>query len=220
MSINWQDVVTTVGSSTVALAAVSWLIKTGLTHRLSREADEFKLRLQAQADAENARLKNSLQMTALEHQVRFSKLHERRAEFIAELYERLVKLILVGERFVATDVFTDQRSQGNNEFNRTLEEFQDFSIFVESRRIYLTEDAYDLLAGFLQDLRKIVIDVGVWGTVSFPNLDTQKQFLNSVSQAFKRFSTDLPKVRKQLEKELRRILEGESEPTRSTIESA
>jgi hypothetical protein len=37
-------------------------------------------------DAEIERLKTSLQMTALEHQVRFSKLHEKRAKVIADLY--------------------------------------------------------------------------------------------------------------------------------------
>ena len=62
----------------------------------------FKTRLKSDADIEIERLKNSLQMLAMEHQVRFSKLHEKRAEVIGEVYKRLTDLNLHGERFVIT----------------------------------------------------------------------------------------------------------------------
>jgi hypothetical protein len=89
MVVNWQEVITTLGATVgaggVLLAASAWLMKTVLTDKFAREAEAFKSRLKAEADIEIERLKSSLQMTAIEHQVRFSKLHERRAELIAEL---------------------------------------------------------------------------------------------------------------------------------------
>ena len=46
--------------------------------------------------------KQALQMVALEHQVRFSKLHEKRAEVIAELYKQLVEVEKEGKLFIST----------------------------------------------------------------------------------------------------------------------
>jgi len=95
--INWQDLITTVGvitgSGSALLGAAAWLIKTVLQDRLARDADVFKKQLRADADTEIERLKASLQMVAVEHQILFSKLHERRAEVIAELYKRLAWII-------------------------------------------------------------------------------------------------------------------------------
>jgi hypothetical protein len=89
MSINWQDVITSLavatGGGLVLVGAWAWLIKTAIPHKLATEADTFKTRIKADADIEIERLKSSLQIVATEHQVRFTKLHEKRAEIIADL---------------------------------------------------------------------------------------------------------------------------------------
>lgn len=106
MNINWQDVVTTVastvGGTAVLLAAAAWLIRTVLTNRLALDAEKFKAELKANADMEMEKLKHSLQRIAVEHQVRFSKLHEKRAEVIADLYRRLSVVFWDAQRFVLT----------------------------------------------------------------------------------------------------------------------
>jgi len=71
---------------TVILGVAAWLIKTALTSKLTQETEAFKARLKADGDAEIEKLKHSLEKVAVEHQVRFSKLHEKRAEIIADLY--------------------------------------------------------------------------------------------------------------------------------------
>jgi hypothetical protein len=84
-AFNWQEFLATFGGQTALLAAVAYLIKTLVSSRLEKDAEAFKADLKRNSDIEIERLKNALQMTALEHQVRFSKLHERRAEVIGEL---------------------------------------------------------------------------------------------------------------------------------------
>jgi hypothetical protein len=41
MQLDWQTVVTVLGGQAVFLAAVAWLIKTFVSNRLAREADEM-----------------------------------------------------------------------------------------------------------------------------------------------------------------------------------
>jgi hypothetical protein len=91
MSINWQDVIMNLavvtGGGTVLVGTSAWLIKTVITQKLTTEAEAFKTRIQADANIEIERLKSSLQVVAMEQQVRFTKLHEKRAEIIADLYK-------------------------------------------------------------------------------------------------------------------------------------
>jgi hypothetical protein len=107
MTINWQDVIvavfTTIGGGAVLLGAAAYLIRAALTQRLLLDAEGFKSQLKASADAEVERLKVSLQMSALEHEVRFSKLHEKRAEVIAELYGRLVEISMLVHQYAYED---------------------------------------------------------------------------------------------------------------------
>ena len=84
------------------MAAIAWLLKSALAAWIAKDAEKFKATLKADADREIESLKHSLQMIATEHQVRFSKMHERRAEVIEDLYKKLTHLYLDGQRFVLT----------------------------------------------------------------------------------------------------------------------
>jgi hypothetical protein len=48
MTINWQDVitvsVTALGGQAALLAAIAWILQSVVSHRLSREAEEFETR--------------------------------------------------------------------------------------------------------------------------------------------------------------------------------
>jgi hypothetical protein len=92
MTIHWQVLLTTLGGGTAVLAAAAWLIRTVLNHVLTRDAEAFKAQLKADTDIETERLKSSLQMVAFEHQVRFSNLHAKRADVIAEIYSQMVEV--------------------------------------------------------------------------------------------------------------------------------
>lgn len=89
----------------MCVAGAAWLIKAVITDRLKANADAeierlknqlmrdtklFETQLKSTSDAEIERLKSALQAVAVEHQIWFSKLHEKRAEVIADLYKKLV----------------------------------------------------------------------------------------------------------------------------------
>jgi predicted secreted protein len=88
MTIDWQQLITTFGGGAAVLAAAAWLVRTALNHALDRDAETFKARLKADADVEVEKLKSSLQMAAYEHETKFSTLHAKRAEVIAEIFRR------------------------------------------------------------------------------------------------------------------------------------
>jgi len=205
MAINWQDIITAVGGQGTFLLVAAWLIRTVLADRMSRDAETFKMRLKADGDTEIERLKSSLQLIAVEHQVRFSKLHEKRAEVIAELYERLVDTFWVGTHFMLTGANPSEQDR-REKYNKTLERINDFALFVDTHRIYLPEGICTQLDQYVDDVRKTVIPVGVWGTMPLPNAEAHKQRVDAIMKAFLEFEDKIPKARRALESEFRAIL--------------
>ena len=205
MTINWQDVITTVGSGSVLLAAAAWLLKTVLTDRLTKDADAFRTQLKADADMEIERLKNSLQMVAVEHQVRFSNLHEERAKVIAQLYKRLVDAHWHARGFVFSSEHNRTPTQ-QEEFQKTAQEMFDVTFFIDQHRIYLPESVCTLLDKFVGDIRRIVHATGIFTHVQYPTVETLQQSEKTFTKAYEEFEKDIPAARRALEIEFRKIL--------------
>lgn len=92
-----QQVLASSTISTILVAAIGWATKSMISERLKNaikhEYDEklatHKAELKAQSDVEIERLKSNLSISAIEHQIKFSNLHEKQAEIIAKTYALL-----------------------------------------------------------------------------------------------------------------------------------
>lgn len=86
MSGFWAELIKSLGGLAILAASVTWLTKSIITHLLSKDVEAYKSRIVSESAREIEQFKAQLQMTAREHEVRFSKLHEKRADIISELY--------------------------------------------------------------------------------------------------------------------------------------
>jgi hypothetical protein len=207
----WQVFVTVfagLGGSAVLLAAIAWLLKSALAAWIAKDAETFKVSLKADADFQIERLKNSLQMAAIEHQVRFSKLHERRAGFIEDLYKKLTLLNLHGEQFVLRSENNPTPHQAE-EFTEMQEELREVFVFAEQHRIYLPESVCALVDKHLGQLRNTIWTAGIFGRLVNANDRTVQQSNEAFTKAYKEFETDIPAARKSLEAEFRKMLGAE-----------
>jgi len=83
--------------SGILTASLIWLSKTWISERIrnsikseyDQKLEAYKIQLKAQADVELEKLRAQLSTTAVEHEVKFSRLHERRAEIVAKIYALL-----------------------------------------------------------------------------------------------------------------------------------
>jgi hypothetical protein len=189
----------------VLLSAAAWLIRTALTEKLAREAEVFKARLKANADIEIEQLKGSLEKAAFEHQVRFSKLHEKRAEVIAELYKRLVDVFWNSQRFVLTSENSPQPGQ-REEYAKADHHVREFVSFFEVHQIYLPTRACALVDKFVAPLRKAVASAGVYGRIEYPTERTRLEIQHAFTKAYQAFDTDIPAAKGALEAEFRAML--------------
>src|SRR3712207_1553709 len=80
-----------IGAAAIA-AVIVYLGRLALRHVLAGEIATYKQQLQMEGMLALERLKSELRRNAYDHEVRVSKLQDRRAEVIAELYKRIVFL--------------------------------------------------------------------------------------------------------------------------------
>ena len=159
MTFNWQEFFTMLGGQTIFLGAAAYLIKQLISSRLERDADAFKAKLQRDADIEIERLKNALQIAALEHQVRFTKLHEQRVEIISQLSREIVEVPAVVADYVINNV------RDNESLGRAINRAAGLYSLIQNNRIVLPSSVCALLDEFSNKLTKIVTFVSVywWG---------------------------------------------------------
>ena len=88
----WIELLKFVGGSAVLLAAVAWLIRSLISHQLLKDIEKYKFNLKREGDKELEAIKSSLNIEALTHQIRYSKLHDHRTSLIEQLYKKMVEL--------------------------------------------------------------------------------------------------------------------------------
>jgi len=175
---------------------------------LAKDLEKFKASLAAASTEASERLKHELQMASLEHQVRFSKLHERRAEVIASLYGLLVEVQWAGQSLVAMAEFGGEPPKAEKyvtAMNKSAEFFREF----DKNRIFLPESVCQQIEEFVRGMRTRVISFGVYSqTDAYAPEHVVKEKLDVWVKSSEYFDKEVPAARRALEAELRNMLAG------------
>lgn len=203
----WESVLLALTGNAVVLAVLGYLAKSVLEKFMLRETKQFETDLKAKADATIEKLKNDLQMRTIEHQVRFSKLHEKRAEVIAELYRRLCTALWDSESFLSPLQFAGEPGQGDKHTTAMNSLVHAYRYFGE-HRIYLPHEMGVSLEKLISDTRQEVIRLGVWlgsDDQSLPG-HAQKTKHETWMAAWDAIKKDIPQAMHALEEEFRELL--------------
>jgi hypothetical protein len=157
----WQAILLALGGNAALLFALAWLARSFGSQLLAKDIEKFKSSLAAASTEATERLKHELQLVAHEHQVRFSKLHERRAEVIASLYALLVEAQWAGQSFVAVFEYAGEPPK-EQKYATAMNKFAEFFRAFDKSRIYLPELVCTQLDEFLREMRNRVIRFGVY----------------------------------------------------------
>ncbi|MBE0595703.1 MAG: hypothetical protein IH614_00375 [Desulfuromonadales bacterium] len=207
----WQSILLALGGNAALLLILGWLARSLGSQLLARDLAKFKAGLESATTDTTERLRHDLQLAALEHQVRFSKLHDRRARVIAEVYGLLVEAHWASQSFVALAEFGGEPSK-QEKYIAAMNKAADFYRYFDKNRIYLPEALCTQLEQFNKDMRGKVIGFGVFIThdsgSSPPHFTQQK--LDAWIKASEYFDKEIPIARAALEGELRGILAARS----------
>ena len=130
-----EELIKFFGGSALFMAAAAWLIRSLITHRLSKDVEDFKANLQHQGQLEIQEAGHLLRISSLEHEHRVALLHEQRAEVISRLYELLVEFVAAAEGYANLMEYSGEPSK--DEKAQILgEKASEFRRYFVTKRIY------------------------------------------------------------------------------------
>jgi hypothetical protein len=204
---SWQTIAAAVIGNSVALAILGWLGKSLLEKLLQRETKRFEVELKAKADSTIEQLKSDLQLRTIEHEVAFTRLHEKRANVIAELNGLLAETL-----WEAETVLSPMRWAGSppeREMHRAAElKLVEFFRYFDKHRVYLPAVLCGEIEAMVLDVRRHVIGFGVYLTWEDAALrdHTRKEKHEALMAGYKLLKEKVPAIRAHLEDEFRSLL--------------
>jgi DNA-directed RNA polymerase subunit F len=190
MSI-FEIILASIGGTAVLFTAVGWLVKSIISQFLEKDLERFK------AD---------LARSAYEHQITFGKLHEKRAEIIADLYAKIVALQNSVEVFVRNVIGVTPKK--NEENLKTIWKAADsFKDCYRKNKIYFSEDVCELIEDLNTNLSSPVSELSMHLEM-LGNSDQIELVYQAWEKAEQKISDKAEIIRREIETEFRKILGG------------
>ena len=206
------DLLSSATVSGVTAAIVVWLAKLWLSERIKTaiksEYDEkletHKAQLKAQSEVAIERLRSQLHSASLEHEIRFSRLHEMRANAISETYSCLKEMYFRLADYVKPFEPAGGSTQ-QERFKRLIESYREFNEAYSKKLIFFPTST----ANKLEAIDRSCSEAGS----EFRNLVEPQSFPDRTKrwiEIHKRVSTDIDTALQELEVEFRRLLGEEN----------
>lgn len=142
------------GITTLVVAAAAYVLRGVFNRWLSLGLERHKAGLNAQHAIALERLRGDLQLAATEHQIRFSKTHERRDEVIAEVYKLLFRARVPFQSLADSVEFHGEPSK-EEKFKVAVDAFNNLSTCFYENRLYLEEGLCRQIEQFLERLKRV-----------------------------------------------------------------
>ncbi len=192
MSI-WEQVAILIFTPTATIAAVVYFLRKMFDRGLQRDLERYRANLKRED---------------IEHQIKYSLIHERKAEVIANVYAGLVK----AKRKMAQLVFIFQPGGQNLRQKKqdAADAYNNIDDYFNEHRLYLDRVTADKVESILIKIKEAFID---FDTVQ--NGDDYKHDTTGFwRQASDQIKNEIPPLLEELESEFRTILgvHGEGKP--------
>ncbi|HTS23178.1 MAG TPA: hypothetical protein VMN79_15365 [Casimicrobiaceae bacterium] len=209
----WETILLAFGGNAALIAVLAVIAKSFLEKLIVRDTKRFEAELKAKADVAIENLKSELQLKAIEHQVRFSRLHEKPAVVIADLYGHLVEALWEAESFLSPMEWAGEPNK-KEKHATAMNKLVDLYRYFDKNRIYLPGPICDSLEKLGQDVRMQVIKFGVWVRFDDRSLtgDSQKQKTEAWDSGWNAIKNQIPLARTRLEEEFRLLLGATANP--------
>lgn len=202
-----ETVLAALGGATILVGAAAWLARSLIGQLLSRDLESFKSELSSATAVSVERTKHELQLAAQERNLLLTKLHEKRAQVIAELYGLLVEAQWAAQDFASPMEWAGEPNK-REKYATALTRATDFYRFFDKNRIYLPKDLCSNLDEFLRAMRSKVIGFGVYLSREEEHMADAaiEKKHDAWGKASTYFDEEAPKTREALEAALRHLI--------------
>jgi hypothetical protein len=156
-----DELIKFLGGTTIVVAAVAWLIKSLVSHFLSKDVESYKQQLQSESTVELERLRHELRLLASAHEKQMHLLQEQRAKTIAELYSKLIDFLAAAESF-ANIVEWSGEPPKEKKAELLGEKAIVFYEYFRCNRIYFTEDLCQKVDALFKEVNTSMLSYRFW----------------------------------------------------------
>lgn len=196
-----EAIITAIGGTAILLATVGWLVRSLIGQYLSKDLESYKVQLQSQTQIELENLKSQLAINASSHQIKFSRLHEKQANIVEELYFDVNRLDQLSKLLIGVFVSDTAVKQKQERAEEILEEYLELNAKFYQNKLYFTPEVFSLLTSY----RNTVFEPAI---VLLEDLtDTEKEdFMAGYADNREHNANKLENLRSAIEEEFRSLL--------------
>jgi hypothetical protein len=201
----WQALLVAFGGNAALLLVLGFLGRSLVSSILAKDIERFKATLSNTLTRDIESFKAHLQAVAVEHEVRFSKLHEKRAEVLAELYKLLVTAFWQVSEFASPMQWAGDPEK-KDQYPPAINAIAAYFRFFDQHRIWLPGRLCGPLETFARELRGPAIRLGTYLRIDDPTPKTRQELSDVWDKAWRSVQDDIPKLRTEIEAEFRTLL--------------
>jgi len=187
------------GGTAGSLILARWLF----SHLLHRDLEKYKAELQLKNELEMERLRSELRVAAHERETVFSRLHDRQAGVVAELYKLLIEARAAFTEFMRV-LRLDDGSTEEERAHRAQDAFAAFQEYFRTHAIFLDESLCEKIDGAL----RLLWDKGMEfaAHAQLRERSFHRDLGDGQFKAWKELDTRLPEIQKDIEERFRTLL--------------
>lgn len=196
-----EAIITAIGGTAILLVAVGWLVRSLIGQYLSKDLEGYKetLRLETELGLEN--LKSKLAINAVSHQIKFSRLHEKQAELVEELYFDVDRLDQLSKSLISVFVGNTAVKEKEERATEILNEYLELNAKFHKNKLYFTPQVFLLLNSY----RNTVFEPATVLLEDIP--DSEKEgFMEGYTDGHEHNTKKLENLRSAIESEFRNLL--------------
>lgn len=149
-------------------------------------------------------IKSSIGIGTLEHQIKFSKLHEKRIEVIEGLYHRLVDMESKGKDFVYRSGPTDKLGLRFDLANKAIDEFISYS---KLNKFWVDKALFDEIEGVALSLDRTIHGAAFHCGVNPANTALFTQAMEDNKSSVEAINKEIPAAKEKIIESIRNALE-------------
>lgn len=197
--MDWGIVITTLGATGIGVGAVAWLSKELIGQLLEKDIERFK---------------TALQLESQKQIIQFGALHAKRAEIIAEFYDKLTEVQKLSQALPWNLILREYKKdygqalrglepEEEEDIKKLSAAWREMSEFYRKRKLYFTApvceqiERFHAITGFIS---------GNYQNVAFKDEHGNTYVSPEVKQIWDASHEALPKAMAQLETEFRTLL--------------
>ena len=140
-------------SNALLLAVLGWLARSLLQNLLTKDLAEHRIRLESENQRAALAFGHDLSMLAREHDIRFGKLHERRADAISKLYELLTDTFERGSAYSSPFGNSSDPTRAE-QFAQFAGSYNETARYFYRNKLFLPEATCDKVEELFRGLRE------------------------------------------------------------------